>query len=199
MTGAAGTIDVRLEYAPGDSSLYVDRKTITRQFPTTSADMLLDFGEIVLGPQVSLGPYVMNNTYINIEAGASGAASCYFYDIVLIPVDEWAIDCEDMFKNTGAALYTNDYRTYLNIDAIQNPRQLLSHLIRTDVDRVMRYWRPITNGIPILQTGKHQRLWFLTVKNHDYADVDDTLADPEQCHTIQIWKNQRYTTLRGDQ
>ena len=198
-SGVAGVIDVRLRYAPGDASQYADKVTVTRQFLNTNDDQLLDFGEITLGPQVSIYPNTMNNTYVNIECGASAAGSADLYELILIPVDEWAIDSEDMFKSTGASLYTNDYLTYLNVDAIQNQRQLLSHLHRISNDAIMRYWRPITNGIPILRSGKHQRLWLLSARFDDYADADDIRADSEICHTVQVWRNQRYTTLRGDQ
>jgi len=191
---------VRLEYAPGDASLYVDKKTPTRYFLNTNGDQLLDFGEIVLGPATAIHPYTMAGTYVNIEAGCTdaGGATAYFYELILIPVDEWAIDCEDMFKTTGSRQYIGDYATHLNIDAIQNPRYLLTNLIRTSNNYMTRYWRPITNGIPILHSGKHQRLWCLATRNRPYSDEDNVLSDHEICHSVQIWKNQRYTTLRGD-
>jgi len=195
----SGTVQVQLEYPTGTSSLYLDKQTVTRTIYTQDADVILDFGEISIGPSVDIAPYELLSCYVNIRAfEPTGGVDTYFYDLILIPVDEWAIDCEDMFKNNGGSALVNGYRTALNIDAIQNPRQLLSWLIRTRYNRITRYWRPITNGIPILQTGKHQRLWFLHGRFDDYADADDLRADHELTSTIQIWKQQRYTTLRGD-
>ena len=199
LTGNSGEVIVRLGYASADSAFPAVRHTTTRIFAGNADDQLLDFGEIVLGPAVDLFPLEVSHTYIEIEAEATAAATAIFYELILIPVDEWAIDAEDMLKNTGALGYTNDYWSHWECDGIRNQRNILSFLIGTQSGKIARYWRPITNGLPILQTGKHQRLWFLHARNDDYADVDDVHADSEICSTIQIWKQQRYTTLRGDQ
>jgi len=200
----AATMLVRLETPEGTWGPYLDKKTVTRTIPTVGADVILDFGEVVIGPASNVAPYTMLDPYINIEATeADGVADkdVYFYDLILIPVDEWAIDCEDMFKNNAGPTFVNGYQTGLTIDAIQNPRNLLTYLVYYPniFDRPTRYWRPITNGIPILQTGKQQRLWFLHMRFEDHTDADDPRAEHEIASTIQIWKNQRYTTLRGDQ
>ena len=197
-TGGAGNIDVRLAYAAADTFLPTTY-TVTRQFLNTNDDQLLDMGEIVLGPAAEIYPLEVSGTFLLLQAGTDGAATAYFYDVVLIPVDEWAVDSEDVYKNAGDRGYTNDYWSHLEIDGIRNPRNLLSYLIGNASGKIARYWRPITNGLPILQTGKQQRLWFLMARCDDYADADDIRADSEICSSVQIWKNQRYTTLRGDQ
>lgn len=196
----SGTVQVRLEYPPGTSLLYLDRKTVTRTIPAVDTDVILDFGEITIGPSVDIYPFTMKSSYVNIEAFEPvGGVDVYFYDLILLPIDEWAIDCEDMFKNNNGETLVNAYRTYLNIDAVQNPRRLLTLLTESASDLVTRYWRPITNGLPILQTGKQQRLWFLHWRFDDYADADDPRAEHEIASTVQVWRQQRYTTLRGDQ
>jgi len=199
VTGAAGIVEVRLGYLPGGSAYPATQNTVTRQFLNTADDQLLDFGEIVLGPAADTYPLEVSHTYVEIEAGTSAAATAYFYDLILIPVDEWAIDAEEPAKNTGALGYTNDYWSHWECDGIRNQRTLLSYLIGNVSGKISRYWKPITNGIPILQTGKQQRLWFLATRCDDYADTDDQRADSEICSSIQIWKTQRYSTLRGDQ
>lgn len=196
--GALGTVDVRLSYA-AMGSYFPETHTATKQFLNTNDDQLIDFGEIALGPYADTYPLEVSHTFIHIGLSSNaGAATVYLYELILIPVDEWAIDSEDMFKNTGALGYTNDYWSHLEIDGIRNQRRLLSFLIGTTSGHIARYWRPITNGIPILQTGKHQRLWLLSARYDDYADADDLRADSEICSTVQVWRNQRYTTLRGD-
>lgn len=196
----AGTVQVRLETPMGTWGPYLDKKSVTRTIYTVGADVILDFGEVVIGPATSVAPYTMLDQYINIEAFEPvGSVDTYFYDLILIPVDEWAIDCEDMFKNNSGPTFVNGYLTELGIDAVQNPRNLLTYLLYTPYDQPSRYWRPITNGIPILQTGKQQRLWFLHTLFDDYADADDQRGKHEIASTVQVWKNQRYTTLRGDQ
>lgn len=196
----AGTVQVRLEYPVAESGIYIDRKTVTRTIYTQDADVLLDFGEIVIGPAADIAPYEMASSYVNIEAFETvGSVDVYFYDLILIPVDEWAFDSEDMLKNANDWSLVNGNATALNMDGIQNARNLLSHLYDVNRDMFTRHWRPITNGLPILQTGKHQRLWFLASRFDDYADADDERPNHEICHSVQVWKNQRYTTLRGDQ
>jgi hypothetical protein len=191
---------LRLGYAPGDSSNYGEKKTVERALrPGTYGGYIHDFGEIVLGPSADIYPYEMYTTYVNVEVATTGVWMAYIMDLILIPVDEWAWDCEDMFKNSGASQYTNDYLTHVNIDAIQNPRMILSHLVRNGTDDISRYWRPITNGIPMLLPNKRQRLWFLSVQSDPYDSTTVILSRCNVCHSIQLWKNQRYTTLRGDQ
>jgi len=200
LNGTVGTIGVRLAYA-ALGSFIPETRTPTKQFLNINDDQLLDMGEIVLGPAADTYPLDVSQTYVYVEVEHTDAlgAQAYFYDLILIPVDEWAVDSEDMLKNTGALGYTNDYWSHLEVDGIRNQRHLLSYLIGTASDKIARYWRPITNGIPILQTSKKQRLWYLFARYDDYADADDLRADSEICSTIQIWKNQRYSTLRGDQ
>ena len=197
-TGNAGEVIVRLAYAAADS-YYPTNYTTDRVFVNTADDQLLDFGEITLGPSVALEPLEVSHTYILVQVEATAAATAYFYDLILIPIDEWAVDAEDGSKNANSTGYTNDYWSHYEVDGIRNSRNLLSYLIANASGKIARYWRPITNGIPILQTGKQQRLWFLMARNDDYADVDDTRANPGLCASIQVWKQQRYTTLRGDQ
>ena len=197
-TGNPGEVIVRLAYATVDS-YYPASYTMTRTFINTEDDQLLDFGEITLGPAAALEPLEVSHTYINIEAQATAASTAYFYELILIPIDEWAVDAEDYSKNANGIGYTNDFWSHYEIDGIRNSRNVLSYLIGNASGKIARYWRPITNGLPILQTGKRQRLWFLHARNDDYADVDDVRSNPGICSTIQVWKQQRYTTLRGDQ
>ena len=204
ISGVAGTVNVRLTYSPGDGSSEAPgaKATVTRTFPVLNYNnQILDFGEIVLGPAMDIYPFDMRETFINLEAQCTdaGGATVYFADIVLMPVDEWAWDCEDMFKNNGDPSLINDYLTYLNVDAIQNPRIVLSHLVEISTGDIARYWRPITNGIPILENATEQRLWFLSFREEPYTGTTYSPANIEIAHTIQIWRNQRYTTLRGDQ
>ena len=199
VAGAAGAVGVRLGYAPADSVYPAVKFTTTRHFLNLNDDQLLDMGEIVLGPAVDTFPLEVSHTYIEVEASSAAVAdSADFYELILIPIDEWAIDAEDMLKNSGWLGYTNDYWSHWEGDGIRNQRNILSNLIGTVSGKIARYWRPITNGLPILQTGKKQRLWFLHARYDDYADADDLRADSEIASTVQIWKQQRYSTLRGD-
>ena len=199
VTGVAGCVSVRLEYSPGDTTIYADKKTVTRRIVNMLDDQLLDFGQVTLGLAAGVGPLEMNHVVINIEAGcdSAGGAMFYFYDLILIPVDEWAIDSEDMFKTTGAYYRTNDYLAHLDIDGIRNARGTMSNLIINGTDKITRNWRVITNGLPILQTGKQQRLWFLATHGDPADSKTNFPADSELCHTLQIWRNQRYTGMRG--
>jgi len=198
--GVVGCVNVRLSYSPMESGYLGARTTTSRQFLNTNGDQLLDFGEIVIGPATSVYPLQVAHTYLQIEANCTdgGGATAYFYELILMPIDEWAIDAEDTSKKSSSRGYTNDFWARLSVDGIRNQRSLLSFLVGGTSGQITKYWRPITNGIPILQTGKKQRLWFMGTLNYPYNDADNVLSAPEICSTIQVWKQQRYTTLRGD-
>lgn len=126
-----------------------------------------------------------------------------YYDLVLIPVDEWAVDSD---IGTGAPFsplsayepaggLTGGGPVKLIIDSIEYPKQYLRTYSMTRTPQVWEQWHKIANGPAILQANSQQRLWFLILRNSIAPDT--WYSEPEIAHSIQVFRQNRYKSLRG--
>ena len=124
-----------------------------------------------------------------------------FYYLILMPIDEWACDATDVSftgieKGSGGSLERERYGI---IDGIEMPKTHIRALIREeDDDDVIGVYRTISSGQPILQASTNQRLWFHVMRWWTSGGEDWLVSSPFICATVQLARNQRYLSMRGD-
>jgi hypothetical protein len=195
VSASASGLSVRLQFISLTGG--ITQTTVTYQPTTARQQEAIDFGQITFPVAGFLKTSELSDTFqIIIQAGSTSTTpDFYFYDIILIPVDEWALDAVDV---VNTSLSVNGEDRFLDIDGL-TPKTDIRTLVRYDnVDEVaVSEWNPITNGPPILQANARQRLWFFCVGDAP-AIVTDNCANPVLAHSIQPFKNQRYLGMRGD-
>lgn len=198
--GTATDLSVRLQVATGSGG--ISFTTQSKQLQTTTAFEVLDFGEITLPVSGSFkSSDLADITEIRIQASAaSGTPDLYLYDLILIPVDEWAIDAVDATNsNVSDVGRSGGIAKLLDVDSITDPRIDIKTLVRTaDVGGLITAeYNPITNGPAILQANATQRLWFFAMQTSATGASYSWLAPPEIVHSVQIFKNEGYLGQRG--
>lgn len=192
-SGAANVWQVRLRTTFGSGGSYVDSKVV---FPTSLADWeVLDFGQISI-PTTQVSQQAGNlgdQLKISIQGKCSATSSALvLYDLILIPVDEWAIDARP--PRVEATMFSQvKSSNYLDVDSITNPKALLTVLNRNEADLIVSRYQAINNGPAILQAGRQQRIWFLgmaTTGSYWYGY-------PSLAGTVRVFRQQRYMVLRG--
>jgi len=136
--------------------------------------------------------------YIYVQIRATQAipapGDVYFYDLILMPVDEWAVDV--LHDPAWACNGTVNMDEYLDIDSIAFPKQSPRVFIRELAnDRVFSLPQLITNGDHILQANARQKLWFL-IQSCKLSDERE--AEVEITNKIKMFRNQQYQSMRGD-
>lgn len=192
--GSVGDIQVRIAIAPtyAASDLF---QTDTLSFTNVDQQELLDFGQVVL-PGLPVASSDSPQIEIRIQASAaSGTPNLHMYDVILMPVDEWAGEFLNPLVDDGDDGL--DKSATLDVDSIY-PRQTIRSLLRGadvgDLDTVQFTWSNITNGPAILQANANQRLWFLAARKVNSA----WYADFEVLSFTQVTHNRRYFSARGD-
>jgi hypothetical protein len=123
----------------------------------------------------------------------AGSITTRVYDLILVPVDEWAVDTTIPALNTTDASEVNG-ESYLDIDSVSSPKEPLVAYNRTLAGLIKVRYQAIAGGPAMLQAGARQRLWFLAaLYNGQWASY------PEMVGAVQIEGVQRYLGLRGDQ
>jgi hypothetical protein len=118
---------------------------------------------------------------IQVSSATSTNLEVNLYDLVLIPVDEWAGDFIDTALEDDSGV-GNGYK--LDIDSVTFPKRRIRALVRSaDSSELIRAsYQPITPGPAILQSNADQRLWFLTARaayqgEHTGLDNASVLTD----------------------
>lgn len=113
------------------------------------------------------------------------------YDLILIPIDEWAVDTRiPDLDATGSPEI--DVYDYLDIDSITNPKIAISAYNRNPAGLIVSKYQAINNGPVILQKNKDQRLWFFNLTYENYWR-----GYPEALGSVQVYKQQQYLGFRG--
>ncbi len=158
---------------------------------------VLDVGTVLMPAP---GEILSDKTFdaiIQIQASASNAAAdLYIYDLVLIPVDEWAGDFRDSDEaGSGAAAGNADK---IDIDSVLMPRASIRSTVENGVTGYTdAVWLPVTNGPAQLQQKEDHRLHFFFSRYHDPGAGIIESSEPWISHSIQVFKVQRYLGMRG--
>ena len=126
--------------------------------------------------------------YIDASNLNAAPGDLYIYDLILLPVDEWAIDVQTQASGLHDDIQT---LTYLDIDSVGVPKVDARTILRLKADdTAVVEWIRISSGASILQANVDQRLWFLMDNIGGGALI-------EIANTIQAFNNWRYQAMRG--
>jgi hypothetical protein len=198
LAGTANDVGVQLKYVPlGVTTLEEDlsNRVLIPAVVSAGTFQLLDLGEVTLPPVLSVSP---DDTLDEIRIGifldnTDATTNLYLYDLILIPVDEWAGD----FRHKATASTQLDIQSdnFLDVDSIRYSRRSIRAQIRDGAsENVILRYQSIVNGSARLRDNNQQRLWFLFDKPGSSTEV----SSPTFGGTVQLFRNQRYLSLRGD-
>lgn len=199
VNGSVGDISVQVRFRAGGNNFSFISEPKT--FEYVADDHLLDFGrvEILPGYQITDIP-ARAQFYIYASNDSGSGRQVLFYDLILIPADEWMGDYLDWDNSLVSILgrpdTTGDSR-YLDADGIHvpRPRAVIRH---ADSDNIYVNWRQDTPGPPILQKNTAQRLWFLAGRYISPASSDNQIAASIGIgHRVVLYMAQRYKAGRG--
>lgn len=190
--GSAGQIAFRLVSFYGSTELVLSG---AQYFQSTNPWQVLDFGAIEFpGPPLTSAEVSQSSGFIIQAYSTSATPDAYLYDLILIPVDEWAGDFGARSEESEDSVQLIDY---LDVDSLE-PRYPVRALVRTESgDYVKTRWASITNGPAILQPNVDQRLWFFSMELRTDSSPE-LQAPPYHGFSIQLYRNQRYYSYRGD-
>jgi len=196
-SGAAGDIQLRLRIGLGGAGGYSRLAPRVVTFGAVGTDdIVLDFGGIKIPSSDSLLDIDNTQSNLFIEAFGDGAADCNLYDLILVPIDEWAGDYRDIVYRANSLYLGGGAGTKIDIDGIGYPKHTTRALLRFGLtDSVLDIYKAMATT-PILQANKAQRLWFFTM--FASAPPTDDLAKHEIADSIQEFSNARYLSARGD-
>lgn len=165
---------------------------------TSYTQYILDVGEITLPPfyGTKRTDFVNDLHFVFYGTNLSGAARAFkLYDLILIPVDEWACD---VWQNLIAAtpkdwIGENDY---IDLDGFSYPKYEFRALSRDSSDNVKAHWVQVANERPMLHPNKRQRLWFFAMSLSAGLGLPN-ISYCEQTHKVRLFSEERYFSLRG--
>ncbi|MEE9573471.1 MAG: hypothetical protein V3W20_10515, partial [Candidatus Neomarinimicrobiota bacterium] len=199
--GNIADFDIQLQFISGSGGL--ERTTKIKQVQTTTQWELLDFGSITLPIGSQPNPTDLGDiSEIRIQASAaSGTPNLNLYDLILMPVEEWAIDATDFANNDDSIIgRNNDLSKLLDIDSITNPKVDIRSIVRVvGSEQKTSEYIPTSPNKSILQAEAQQRLWFLAAQSDQTGILTAWIAPPEIAHSVQLFMNERWLTMRGDQ
>lgn len=155
--------------------------------------LIADLGNVYIQPHKVFSSEEMGliSIYISIAPTDIGGDTIDIYDLILIPVDEWAGEFSSPVSDSGIVDGGND--RYLDIDSIHSKKPL-NAMWRDgqNNDERLTIYRHVANGPVILQANSRQRLWLLS-----RALVDDE-SKIESAFAIEFSANARYFAQRGE-
>lgn len=154
----------------------------------TGIYQLIDLGAISVNPNIDVDDLAFNL----YSAPVNGALkSVYLYDIILLPVDEFALQ----IFSIDSALSINPL-LFLDIDSISVPKTSTICGIYTKAASTLVYVVAcVASGQALWQANAHQRLWIVQDKIDSDGISDYALS--EMAFSAQCYKNQRYWSMRG--
>lgn len=198
VSGSPGEISVQVRF--GSGGLAFGFISEIKTFDYTGDDQLLDFGrvEVLAGFQIT---DIANeaNFYIYAANNSASARQVRFYDLILIPADEWLGDFVDWDNSDDSILGRPDSTgesRYLEADGIHVPRPR-AVIRNADNDDLYVTYRQNTPSAPILQKGAAQRLWFLFDRYYAPGTSVEGRSDIAISHRVVLYMAQRYKAGRG--
>ena len=150
---------------------------------------LVDIGRLEISPPSFLDTneaYNENKVIVDI----SGTRNTHLYNLVLIPIDEWAARFVDLEQGDTSTNRLKPERL-LEFESTRYPKQNLRAILWSKLsDRIIGHYDRQSNGPAILQANSDQRLWVLCSLL--------TASRPELLTHFSVEAVQRYLSMRGD-
>ena len=156
--------------------------------------VIVDYGVINIPSPPVLTTSDTMTAEIAIQCEILGAMNTTIIQLILLPIDEWAIDTTDVINDADSTIEAG---RYLDIDSVVNPKVSLRSLSREVADdEVTGIYQAVKNGPAILQTGSTQRIWCVMMRSESPGS-SIWISDIRTAATVQIEKQQRYLGPRG--
>ena len=162
---------------------------------------LIDFGVIDIP-----GFTIVNDTEIlmplvfDIElANTTATPNLYLYDLILIPIDEWAgeFTMQTLTQFAEAiGLVTDPEYNYLDVDSLDLKRKIASFVRYSENGEVMFTWKDITAAAMQLQANADQQVYCL-LRKYDTGD-NIWYAEVRGLGSMQLYAAARYLSMRGN-
>lgn len=201
--GASGDIHARLQVTTGTGGV-----TLTSQddwLKTTTDFEVLDLGRVTIPASGLLNTTDVGDVTtlaIQFRNDSSAARTVYVHDLILIPVDECAIDAVDYANVTDSIVgRAQDVkpRKLLDFDSLTYQKVDLRTLVRlADPSRYVTAIYVPGGGPAMLQANARQRLWVFAMRTSDTVSGYSWIAEPWIAHSVQVLANERWLGFRGD-
>lgn len=190
--GSAGAINVRLRVASNNANyVFFTSPTLPISIiaPSTSAQWeLLDFGSITL-PNKNFSSYLF---LLDAENTDATPRDLYLCDLILMPVDECAVEASEALNSIEGMLGYFDTNRKLVVDSLSNPRRLVEAELRKQTDdTVISFYIPVPENLFRLQQGARQRVYFLSWNQLTKISFITT------AYSVQMERVHQYLSARG--
>ena len=178
------TLQLQIQSGTGGSA-WIGPEVNTFTWWPAIIPIAVDLGSFTLPATAILRPSEYQDWIdFQIYGTATGALTTDFFDLILIPVDEWAGTFRG--ETYGGSLTDSEG---LHIDSVHHPKRDIRTVLFDDI----WIWETLANGPMVLQANSSQRLWFFVTEIH----ASDR-SYPSVCMTADIDRAQRYLSMRGD-
>lgn len=157
---------------------------------------LVDLGEFTLPPvDISQLEEVDEQQLVIQLSNAAGSATLNLYDLVFIPVDEWACDAAQFINSNNKV---NLSIKVLTIDSIGNPKKSIETFNRRTLpdEAIKSMYIPYMANRAIIHKEGRQRLWHLSAKGHDNL-IPPWSSWPQITYSVRLSAQMRYRGMRG--
>lgn len=184
--GGGGNLAFQLTWRFGSG---INRNAIVT-FTGGTAPSIVDMGRVDLtaSPQED----TIDQLLFELNAYGDGVVDTIVFDLVLLPVDEWA---GEFFgdERLGARGDVGN-GLYLRVDSLYPKRAILATTRRQSTDNITFFYASISATETVLQANASQRLWFL----QSWGLSANLRAKPEIADSLQVVATQRYISMRGN-
>ena len=203
LNGAVGDIQIRLRSLLGTgvfgigASQVTDPPAIFGVIGIGNNPSILDLGTISIPPLETGSPQFDYRVALFVEVLGDAAADCYLYDLILIPVDEWAGDFIDPSRSEILGS-RSDYGSFLSLDSVSVPKQnLVPNVIDYSTNEIGNIFESHCVPPMVLQHDSRQRYWFLQIEDL-MPSLSYNLSLHEIASIVQVEYTGRYLSMRGN-
>ena len=132
----------------------------------------------------------------------SGTVNVDIFDLILMPVDEWAVELSDPTNNAVELGSRHTLGQRLYFDAITDVRKwrtvpLIQIASLAAGSSIVDKWLYVGSAEPHLEPNVAQRIWFFN-REHPSSANNELRADVGITNTISLTTSPRYYSMRGD-
>lgn len=190
-TGIPTDTTFYIQYTIGSTGSTVELPPVGREAITITDNFAIDLGQLILAPTEFDDP---DEIEIRINIVYSTTATVNYWQVWLMPIDEYAAD----FYPAGAfnieRILGNDNTGDLDSISVRKGRNSPSGIVRDTNGDVTMNLSAIANGPFIVQSGKRQRLYFLTMRRSTNPQWQ---IGTELMMSVQMQIMQQYFAQRG--
>jgi len=164
-------------------------------FPGTNPFQVIDIGSIEIPSSVIRDTEEVDEfrMYVRLQCTVAAAMpDIIFYDLILLPIDEWVGDFNDIVRNGSYTAVTG--ARYYDIDSILYPKRPIRTMVKNQTDDEVELIYQVRAERPLpLHPYERQRYWFFCLAQ--VSTHEDYL--PTICHSAQAYRTGQYLALRG--